>query len=854
MTTPRSRCAPATLCRRMRRFLGTRCALTHSHSRTPYPRVWTLNILPVHEQVPRQPLSASTNAVVKATGGTPKKAAPAAPPAAPPPPPPPPPPAGFSGVPSVRDLAGGLAALRKVKGAQQQQGTVPAAPPVASAPAAAAASAPPKGALVVDVDQLAKARAALRKTAPAAKGTPEPKRAPSAGASPLRQPQPALAATPKAKATPTGMGTSSMHRGAAASTPVRGSVRKVAASTPVAAAAARRKPGTSAKKTAAVPVSPPPPAVTRAPSGEFTFAPSPAPVTAAANAAAPAAGMWLPFGASAAVEPSPVMMQAACMTTTVDADMVVDEPEPVPVPDATEMLVDATAAIASPPKAVVAAPTITPLRARRSSARISDVMAAAAAATAHVGVLPDAVTPLTQAPVASPMDVEVSGARGGATDMQEECVAPAAAQAADAAMHAMPDLAMQLQTAHVELRRAKKALRVRARKMKALKRALDAAHAASAASGETSRVVVLRPTGVAAAPPRASVEEGACIAGSVVVIYTRCSAVPEEVTAMPAMVMMQTDEQHNTGSAAPVVAAAAPPPSTSRVVPPWMFRSPPRSKPGNEPNNSPLPEWLFAEAAAAPGAAQGGANSDVGRRLPQEVEQPDAPTEHVTPRSATRRKSMAARVAWGADAPVADGGLQEEECDVLPLVLAFAAEEEEDVAANMDGAVAEAVPVPAVLEEVEAAAHVVEEDIQADKAPVAAPEIIAPARLDAASGAALVGARVVVWWPMDAAWYAGKVAAFSMRTKKHTVAYDDGAKEAVSLAAELVRDEAAHVAALEAGLPLAPVMAEAEEEEPSKKACAAKKAPAAKRTRAASGPAIEVEAPAPKRVTRSRRA
>ena len=162
-------------------------------------------------------------------------------------------------------------------------------------------------------------------------------------------------------------------------------------------------------------------------------------------------------------------------------------------------------------------------------------------------------------------------------------------------------------------------------------------------------------------------------------------------------------------------------------------------------------------------------------------------------------------------------------------------------------------PVPAVLEEEADAQGVVGEDVQADKAPVAAPEIIAPARLDAASGAALVGARVVVWWPMDAAWYAGKVAAYSTRTRKHTVAYDDGAKEAVSLAAEHVRDEAAHVAALVAGLPLAPVIAEAKEEEPPKKADV-KKAPAAKRIRAASEPAMEVEAPAPKRVTRSRRA
>ena len=40
--------------------------------------------------------------------------------------------------------------------------------------------------------------------------------------------------------------------------------------------------------------------------------------------------------------------------------------------------------------------------------------------------------------------------------------------------------------------------------------------------------------------------------------------------------------------------------------------------------------------------------------------------------------------------------------------------------------------------------------------------------------AADVGAKVDVWWPKDAAWYRGRITAFSQYSKEHTVTYDDG--------------------------------------------------------------------------------
>lgn len=53
-------------------------------------------------------------------------------------------------------------------------------------------------------------------------------------------------------------------------------------------------------------------------------------------------------------------------------------------------------------------------------------------------------------------------------------------------------------------------------------------------------------------------------------------------------------------------------------------------------------------------------------------------------------------------------------------------------------------------------------------------------------GAKAVGRRLKVWWPRDAAWYAGTVTSFNGRTK-HTITYDDGEAETINLANETTR-------------------------------------------------------------------
>ena len=49
-------------------------------------------------------------------------------------------------------------------------------------------------------------------------------------------------------------------------------------------------------------------------------------------------------------------------------------------------------------------------------------------------------------------------------------------------------------------------------------------------------------------------------------------------------------------------------------------------------------------------------------------------------------------------------------------------------------------------------------------------------------GAEVVGRRLKVWWPADAAWYAGGVASYD--GERHAIQYDDGDEEAVDLSKE----------------------------------------------------------------------
>ena len=828
--------------------------------------------------MPRAPLVASTNAAVAAT---PKKAK-----AAPPPPPPPPPPSSLRaqpgsqvpkaapaaqvsagappGVPTVRDLAGGLAALRKVQLAQLQQSS-PVAPP--APPAQPAVPAKAAAALVVHPDQLARARAALRKTGTAAPASPKAAASP-AGCTPKAKKQ--AAASPKA-------GPASRN-----ATPSR-AVRAIAspqAGVPAAAAAAEE------------------PSAGGAP--DFTFARSPAVLPAPASPArltlggsarkAPVVG-WMPFAGQPLVE-SPAAGGEVCMTERL---VVEEEPEAVPVPDATEMLVDfadtAGAPAAAPatkrrssvafaplpavspragPSAGVPRRRSTPFRARPAEGPASadaepmdaspDRMqpTAAAASPTMLGLAPwmvEAGAPQEQAaPVAAPTVTPLRARRQSmrATDEAEVAAMPVAAAVEPDAMVAT--MAAELLAVRAELLRAKKALRVSKRQVLALRRALRDATPSEAPGGiiadsQVPVVVVLRPC--AEAVDAAARPQGAVRAGDVVVVYAEhapaAAAAPvTEVAVMAEPVAMAVDDA--------VVAAVEPTAEAPPPAPSSMFQSPKKQAPqeasaaavGNDPTTF-LPGWLFAGDTAL----------------------------NVTPRSGTRHKSMAAR-AVGAPAVQPEDG----ESSMPPLVLSFDVDVE---AVPMDPgeelpAPADAAPAPAHEDSAAAGDAVVDagevpaEALPPMPSPVPAPAPVAeavmpeaavaaaveaPARLEAASGAALVGSRVVVWWPLDKAWYPGVVSAYAARGKKHTVVYDDGQKEAVSLAAVFVRDAALHAAAMAAGLRESPEEEEQPVEEvpvaPSAKKAA--KGAASKRARPVEAVAAALDPePAAKRVTRSRRA
>ena len=581
-----------------------------------------------------------------------------------------------------------------------------------------------------------------------------------------------------------------------------------------------------------------------------------------------------------------------------------EEQEAVPVPDATEMLVD------SPNPA--AAPTAAPGVKRRSSVAFAPLPAVSPRAAPSASMPRRRSTPFRVRPVdaehaapmeASPVPMQLDNAAASPTmlglapwmveaglpqeQVEREATAPVAAptitplRARRQSMRATGDnqtegaavpspaaadpdalvhMASELLAVRAELLRAKKALRVSKRQALALKRALKGATAASVAApsgamaaSQAPAVVVLRPSAkpvdVTARP------QGAVQAGKVVVVYTEHAPVAPmgpmaDLAAAAEPVAMAVDDAVVAPVAdAPAVAA---PPLASYAAPSCMFQSPKKAAPqeGCAPANEPtslLPGWLFAGDTAL----------------------------NVTPRSGTRRKSMAAR-AVGAT-PVRP---ENDESSMPPLVLSFDADGEAEpmeAAEVTPAAPAEPAPMPAPEESAAVDVVVVEAAAPQDEpvealpvmpspAPAPAPTaaaleavaVEAPARLEASAGAALVGARVVVWWPLDKAWYAGAVSSYAARGKKHTVVYDDGQKEAVSLAAVIMRDAALHEAAIAAGLPVSP-----EEEQPAEEAApvaapSAKKAAktaASKRARPAEPVAAAQEAePAPKRVTRARRA
>jgi len=49
-----------------------------------------------------------------------------------------------------------------------------------------------------------------------------------------------------------------------------------------------------------------------------------------------------------------------------------------------------------------------------------------------------------------------------------------------------------------------------------------------------------------------------------------------------------------------------------------------------------------------------------------------------------------------------------------------------------------------------------------------------------------VGERLRVYWPMDDAWYEGRVMSYDESTKNHVVMYDDGEEECLLLAQEKI--------------------------------------------------------------------
>lgn len=235
-------------------------------------------------------------------------------------------------------------------------------------------------------------------------------------------------------------------------------------------------------------------------------------------------------------------------------------------------------------------------------------------------------------------------------------------------------------------------------------------------------------------------------------------------------------------------------------MPGWLFRTP-RGAPA-APLESPPPEWLFAAAAEAAVAS----------------------LRHVTPRSASRRKSLARRASEAQQQ--ADGDAP---CE--PVALAFAAAEAE--AKDYDDA---SLPMPC---EPEASSD--EEPAAPEPAAAEPAAEAAPVTLSSAEGSAAVGRRVEVYWPLDEAWYPGVVAAFTARGAKHKVSYDDGESESVSFDKWDVRYE---------GSAAQPAKRAAEDE-------AASPAPprANKRAKAAAKPASAAKIAKPAaRATRVRRA
>lgn len=54
------------------------------------------------------------------------------------------------------------------------------------------------------------------------------------------------------------------------------------------------------------------------------------------------------------------------------------------------------------------------------------------------------------------------------------------------------------------------------------------------------------------------------------------------------------------------------------------------------------------------------------------------------------------------------------------------------------------------------------------------------------SGPSVVGKRIRVYWPLDRAWYEGRVNSFDKLSSKHLVRYDDGEEELLNLSVEKV--------------------------------------------------------------------
>ena len=51
----------------------------------------------------------------------------------------------------------------------------------------------------------------------------------------------------------------------------------------------------------------------------------------------------------------------------------------------------------------------------------------------------------------------------------------------------------------------------------------------------------------------------------------------------------------------------------------------------------------------------------------------------------------------------------------------------------------------------------------------------------AVHGSNAIGAKIEVWWPVDRAWYPGRITGFNVKTYRHNVLYDDNEKECLCL-------------------------------------------------------------------------